>query len=308
MCAQGPFQSAASSLVDEGAHPVEQLEVLAEKVADHEALGDTDAVIECRIKQLALHRLLLCLYDFPLQGLLRAEIMLAEAYAAGGYLKQADEHLTQVREVGGGNLYDDVQCQRLQVDILIAEGVVLLAKAKRHEKEASLSKEQHDVAHRTLTDAAGLARESYGDFDLRAARIQDMLGQIAQLRGQFADAFDHFSRAWEVQECVNGAFSEETLRLRLRMAEARYHDGKPDEAIDYQSSVVKELQQNSAFPSLLVDASARLARWYEAQSRDPEALVILQAAEKTVSENLGPENAKSVDIKSDIALYIVWSP
>lgn len=290
MCAAGPFQSAASSLVDEGAHPVLQLQVLDEKAADHEALGDTDAVIECRIKQLALQRLLCYLYDFPIQALVRAEITLAEAYATGMYLKQADEHLARAREVIGGGIYDDAQCQRMQVDVLIAEGTVQLAK------------DQADAAHRSLMEAARLTREAYGDMDIRSARIQNMLGLIAQQRGRYVDAIDHFSAAWEVREYVNGAQAEETVRLRLRIAEAQYLHGQAEEAISTQNQIIEKLQQTSTFPALLVDASTQLARWYEAQNNDPDALKVLQAVEKTVCDNLGPENAKAVAIKSDIAL------
>jgi len=87
-----PFESCAAELVDESLHPLAQLEALEEKVKDLEALNDLDAVIECKIKALALHRLLVYLHDFPIHPLIRAEIALAEAYVAGGFFKQAQEH------------------------------------------------------------------------------------------------------------------------------------------------------------------------------------------------------------------------
>lgn len=290
----GPFQSAASSLVDEGAHPVRQLEVLDEAAAEHEAKGDVDAVIECRIKQVALQRMLWYLSEFPIQGLLRAQIALANAYAAGGYLKQADDHLAQARETIGGSVYDDAQCQRIQVDVLITEGAVQLAK------------EQLDASHRSLVEAARLTRETYGEQDERSARIQQMLGTIALQRGHFKEACDHFSDAWQVHEDLHGDKAEQTLKLRLQVAEAQYRNNETDEALQWQEAVVKTLQQTEPLisASLLVDASAQLARWYELQSRDDDAVRVLTDAETLVSnpEILGPENTKAVGIKSDIAL------
>jgi len=289
MCAQGPFQSAASSLVNEAEHPVQQLEVLDRKAAEHEALGDTDAVIECRIKQLALQRLLFDLFEFPIQDVIRAQIALADAYTAGKYLKQASEHIAQAREALIEVVHDDAQSQRMKVDILTAEGRIHLAK------------DNHGAAQSSLTSAARLIREVYG-MDARTARVQSLLGDIAMAQGRFVDAIDHFSAAWEAQEDTSGAEAEETIKLRLRIAEAQHRDGQVEEAMMVQWKIIEKLKQIGAFPGLLVDASAQLARWHENNGAYADALAILQVVESTVFENLGPDNAKAVQIKSDIAL------
>jgi tetratricopeptide (TPR) repeat protein len=230
------------------------------------------------------------LSEFPIQGLIRTEIALAEAYAAGGYHKQADEHLAQAREVSDGAVHYDSHSQRLQVDFLLAEGVVQLAK------------DQHEAAHRTLTEAARVTRQAYGDMDVRAARISSMLGRIAKKRCRYADAIEHYSAAWEVRDHLHGLMAEETVRLQLQIAEAQYLQGEIPEAIRTQVNVVEKLQQTGKLPVLLVDALAQLARWHENQNCDADALTVLQAAEKIVCDNLGPETSKAVEIKSDIAL------
>lgn len=165
-----------------------------------------------------------------------------------------------------------------------------------------LAKEQHDAARGSLQKARRLTRESFGEWDVRCARICLMLGQIAQQRGRYDDAIDHFQEAWEVREYVNGPDAEETVRLNLRMAEVQHLDGRVDEALDSQMQVVKKLQQAVTFPALLVQASSQLAQWLEAGGRDTEALEVLKAAEATASENLGNENEKAVAVKRDIAL------
>eukprot|EP00971_Amphidinium_carterae_P157493 3122291-Amphidinium_carterae.1 len=121
-----PFTSAASELVNEGLHPLAQLEHLDAKAKELEKQNDFDAVIECRIKQLCLQNLLVNLYRFPLMPFLKAEVALAESYAAGGFFKQARKHLacaregaTDVRGQGGSHIPSDAQCQRLQADIKI---------------------------------------------------------------------------------------------------------------------------------------------------------------------------------------------
>lgn len=284
-----PFESAASELVDEALHPVEQLELLEEKVRDLEAVGDADAVIECRIKQLALQRLLVYLHDFPLVPLIRAEILLAEAYGAGKYLKQAQEHLGRAHEVTSTGIYDDAQCQRLQVDLLAAEGYV------------QLSGGQLGSAQNAFQEAARMCREVYGEHDKRGARISEMLGQLHMQRGHYQKATDLYSAAWEVYEYLEGQSSERTIRLSLRIAEVMHLEGKKDEAIAMQKDEVKRLQSLN-FPALAVDAATRLARWQEAVGKDEEALAVLQSAEKIAAEKLGAEDAKSIEVKRDIAL------
>lgn len=285
-----PFESAASELVDETTHPVEQLEVLSAKVKELQASGDNDAVVECRIKQLALHRVLVYLYDFPLQPLIRAQIALAEAYALGGFSKQARDHLGKAREATTSGVYDDIHCQRLQADLLLAEGTL------------RMSDSQLDQAHGLLQDAARLVRELYGEMDERAARIHGMLGTIALRQGRNGEAADHFSAAWEVLESTIGADGEETMRVRLQIAEAQYEDEHQEEAIDMQSGVVEQLRRHGELPGLLVESSLRLARWLEQAGRDREALEALQATESTVVERHGAEDAKAVEVKRDIAL------
>lgn len=285
-----PFESAASELVNESAHPIEQLELLDEKVLDLEKLGDSDAVIECRIKQLALHRVLRYLYDFPLQPLIRAQVALAEAYAGGGFFKQAHEHLELAREVSNGGIMDDAQCQRLRVDLLIGEGVVHFAEDKLEE------------ACKSFKEAARMGREVFGEMDARCARVHTLLGQIAQRCKQYDEAIDHFSAAWNVYQELEGEEGMDTILAQLHVAEVRHLNGCIEDAIKTQSDAVERLQSANAFPEILIDSSAQLARWLEAEGRDRQALETLLAAEKAVAENLGPEASRAVDVKRDVAL------
>lgn len=286
-----PFESAASELVDEGGHPVEQLEALEDKARELEGLGDVDAVIECRMKQLALQKLLTYLHSFPVPPLIRAEAALADAYAAGGYFRQSRDHLGRARKACGDSVFEQGQCHRLEVDILISEANLLLAEDKL------------DAAHDTYTEAAKLARECFGEMDARAGHVHTMLGRIAWRREKYKDAIEHFEEAWEVRENLDGGEEgEETIRLRLRIAECQYLDGRHEDAISKQTSVVESLRSLNAFPVLLVDSSAQLARWLEGRGEDQQALEVLKAAERTVQENLGTEDTKAVDIKRDVAL------
>lgn len=284
-----PFESAASELVDEGAHPVEQLGVLEEKAADLESLGDTDAVIECRIKQLALQRVLRYLYDFPLPPLVRAQAALAEAYAKGGFPRQANEHLGLAREMSFGGVMDDAQCQRLRADLLIAEGVIRLAEERAEE------------ARRLLSEASRVVRETYGEVDARCARVHTLLGQLEQQRGRTAEALGHFSEVSRVHQEL-GDEGVAAVRAQLRVAEALYLTGAVEEALELQGRAVEQLRSSNSLPEVLVDSSAQLARWLEACGRDREALEALQAAERAVAENLGPEAPRAVDVKRDAAL------
>ncbi|CAE8692178.1 unnamed protein product, partial [Polarella glacialis] len=246
----------------QSAHPLEQLEILEQKVKELTAHGDTDAVIECRIKQLCLHRVLAYLHDFPLQPLIRAQAALAEAYAAGHYFPQAREHLSKARDVTSGGIYDDAQCLRLQADLLAAEGSVNLAEGRL------------EAAERVLTESARVGREARGELDQQTAHVHLLLGQVAQQRGYHDKSVDHFSAAWEVHEALDGAEAEPTLRARLRVAEAEYAAGRMEEAMGTMRKVVEALKQcrEPGSPPLLIESASQLARWLEAEGRDREAL------------------------------------
>jgi tetratricopeptide (TPR) repeat protein len=284
-----PFESAASELVCESAHPLEQLQLLDTNARDLEKLGDKDAVVECRIKQKALHQVLVYLYGFPLQPLVRAQAVLAEAYAAGGYFQQAHEHLAKAREVSSGGIYDDAQCQRLQIDLLIAEGAVRLAQ------------DQYDAAQDTLEDSARLLREVLGELDVRAARIHVMLARIARHRQQYLQAIEYLSAAWEVRSHCDGADGEEAIRLHLQIAELEYLAGRVSDAVDRQAKVIENVRRLDD-AELLVESTSVLARWLEALGKNREALQAWQVAEEAVATNFGDEDKKSIEVKRDVAL------
>jgi tetratricopeptide (TPR) repeat protein len=285
-----PFESCAAELVDESLHPLAQLEALEEKVKDLEALNDLDAVIECKIKSLALHRLLVYLHDFPIHPLIRAEIALADAYVAGGFFKQAQEHITRAKEVTQTQVYDDAQCQRLQVDISIADGYFRMEVG------------QTDLAEETLKEAGRLGREVFGELDLRSARIHEMLGSIAQKKREYSKALDFLSTAWEIRENQLGRENEKTIKLWIQMAEVHHLAGENEDAISLQSTAVKALETVNSFPSLLVEAQMRLSQWLDEAKNPHEALETMQSAEKTVMENLGMDDSKAVEVKREVAL------
>lgn len=287
----GPSDSGYDGpLVDESLHPIEQIEALEERAVEHKGLGDLDGVIEVRMKQLALQRMLVYLYDFPLPALVRAHVALAEAYAAGRYLRQSFEHIRKGREVTETGIYDDVQCQRLEVELQIAEGC------------AQLEANNADSALQSLTDALRLCRVVFGDMDLRCARAREMLARIATMRGEYDVALDHVSAAWEVREHLLGSDSEYTIRLFIQMAQVHYMDGNLDEALRLQNISVSQLLAMNKFPQLTIEAATRFAKWQEEAGKDQDALKSLMEAEKVIIENLGRDDVKTVEVKRDLAL------
>ncbi|CAJ1361115.1 unnamed protein product [Effrenium voratum] len=288
------FESAAAELVDESLHPLEQLDILARKVGELKSSGDTDAVIECRIKELSLQRVLCYLHQFPLQPLIQAQAALAEAYGNGGYYAQAKEHLAQAREVCSGGIYDEMQCQRLQADLMASEGAVCFAEG------------QLEAAERVLMDAARMGRETRGELDRFASHVHMLLGEVASKRCNVDRAIDHFSEAWQVHDYLDGASAEPTLRIRIRVAEAERSADRLEEAVKNIQAVVDCLKEDFALnPQLLLASASKLARWLEADSRDQEALEALQTAEAVAQqeqEAFCEEDPHVVDVKRDMAL------
>jgi len=287
-----PFVSAASELVPETEHPLEQLTLLEEKAKSLKREGDLDAVIECRIKQLSLHKVLSLLYGFPSrQEMIQAEIGLAEAYAEAGYGRQADDHLARAREACEGGVHDDAEMKRLQVDLLTAEGVIYVAQ------------ERYDLAAPTLADASRAARETVGEYSAPAARVHLLLGQVAMAESRPADALDHLLAAREAQEELSMS-TEEAARLGLHLAEAAHASGREEEALREQQDAIQMLQREALLPALQVEGLSQLARWTESRGRefDEEALKHLKEAEQVVEASLGKEDPKAVEVKRDVAL------
>jgi len=289
------LESAAAELVDESLHPLEQLEVLATKVEELKAKGDTDAVIECRIKQLCLQKVLSHLHRFPLQPVIQAQATLAEAYGQGGYFAQAKQHIMQAREVCNGGISDKLQCQRLQADLLASEGSICFAEG------------QLEAAEKVLMDAARLGRETRGGLDRFTAQVHILLGQVATQRGNVDKAIDHFSDAWEAYEDVDGRTAEPTLRVRLQMAEAQRND-MSQKAVETLQDVVKilveileEKEGVHQLSQLLVESSLRLALWLQADERDEEAFEALEIAESACKKNFSEEDLMAIDVKRHMA-------
>lgn len=232
---------------------------------------------------------------FPFQDVVRAQAELAEAYATGGYPKQAKDHLARAREACGVGVHDNCQSQRLQVDLLAAEGVM------------HFSEEQFDKAEKILEEAARLGREVIGESDFRVARVDSLMGQLALRRKQYAKAGKHFAAARDVHEAVGSADSEEALQLRLRIAEALHGDGRREEALRQQREAVATLKEWDTSPDLLVGALSQLARWLENEGSDydAEALKALQDAEEKVKHSLGHEDLKDLETNRDVALQAV---
>lgn len=292
------LESAAAELVDESLHPLEQLELLTAKVDELKAKGETDAVIECRIKQLSLQKVLSHIHRFPLQPVIQAQAALAEAYGQGGYFAQAKQHITQAREVCNGGIYGDLQCRRLQADLLASEGTICFAEG------------QLEAAEKALMDAARLGRETRGGLDRFTAQVHILLGQVATQRGNVDKAIDHFSDAWEAYEDIDGRTAEPTLRVRLQMAEAQRtaDDDRSQKAVEELQDVVRILVEIlegkegvPQLPRLLAESSLRLALWLQADERDQEAFQALEIAENTCKKNCSEEDLMAIDIKRHMA-------
>eukprot|EP00444_Apocalathium_aciculiferum_P004000 CAMPEP_0183403998 /NCGR_PEP_ID=MMETSP0370-20130417/14920_1 /TAXON_ID=268820 /ORGANISM="Peridinium aciculiferum, Strain PAER-2" /LENGTH=383 /DNA_ID=CAMNT_0025585811 /DNA_START=1 /DNA_END=1152 /DNA_ORIENTATION=- len=292
MRSKKPFESAASELVPETEHPLEQLRLLEEKAQELGRAGDVDAVVECRMKQLALHKVLVHLYDFPVRDLVLAQAALAEAYADGGYSRQAQDHLAKAKEACFGGVHDDGQAQRLHVDLLIAEGSVQLAV------------DELDLARRSLEQAARIGFQVFGEYTPRGARIHRLSGLLAQRQKRLQDAANAFQMAARIHESLDGAEHEETLRWRLRAAEALYLAQKHGEALEEQRRAIQDLQTSGVLPAILIDALSQMARWLEGAGRehDSSALESLKSAEQVADQELDKEDPKVVEIKRDIAL------
>lgn len=272
------LESAAAELVDESLHPLEQLELLTAKVDELKAKGETDAVIECRIKQLSLQKVLSHIHRFPLQPVIQAQAALAEAYGQGGYFAQAKQHITQAREVCNGGIYGDLQCRRLQADLLASEGTICFAEG------------QLEAAEKALMDGTRLGRETRGGLDRFTAQVHILLGQA--------------------YEDIDGRTAEPTLRVRLQMAEAQRtaDDDRSQKAVEELQDVVRILVEIlegkegvPQLPRLLAESSLRLALWLQADERDQEAFQALEIAENTCKKNCSEEDLMAIDIKRHMA-------
>lgn len=270
-------------------HPLEQVDVLESKIPELAALGDIDGVIEYRMKQLALHKVLHELHGHPVAQLAVAYTQLGEAYATGGYHEQALTQWQKAKAIAEMNVYDDGTAQRLEVPLLGLEGFIYLQSGDSAQARVKLAQ------------ALDMSERVFGDRDARRAVLNELLGKIAAEEGRYSVALDHYSKAFRQREAEDAA-AEQTLRLGLKVAAVQLSSGEAKAALEMQGAICQKLEEMDQHPALYIDALQELAKWQEAEGLDNEALQTRGKAEKVVVDNCGMTDPKTVQIKRDTAL------
>ncbi|CAD7941934.1 unnamed protein product [Amoebophrya sp. A120] len=270
-------------------HPLSSIDALERKVAELEAVGDRDGVIECRIHQLASTQLLVDVHDLPIAAACHQHCLLSEAYSLGGYVAQALEHVHYGQQIVESQIYDNGPSHRLGSSLALAEGFAYVAEGK-----------DYQLALQCLHKAATLLKQAYGPEDLQLARAYELLGKVTTTRKEYSTALEHLSQAWEIREHCLGWEHEQTLLLWLDMAWVHHLAGDQEEALSLQQSVVDKVIKVGKYPNLATDAALRLAKWTDTKT----ALDRLRDVEHLL-RNHDAHHPRMVEIKRELALLLI---
>lgn len=282
----GPLSEDAQLL-----HPLAKIQVLEDTLTELLSLQDFDGAVEIRIHQLQLTKILVDYHDFPEYDVGLRHLDLARSYADGGYVPQALQHVEKAKEIQKRQR-EDGPSSRLMALATITEGLVLLQKG------------DNMLAEKRFIAAEKLVTTSFGDRSVHLATVSERLGDLMVEKKKYSKALDYTSQAWLVREGLDGGKeSEETILLWTRMAEIHFLAGEMDDAIDLQDKAFNRFLKRDIFPNNTINVGLRLAKWLE--NDDKRALDILRQTEKVALDNFGLEDAKTIEVKRDIALSLL---
>ncbi|CEM12619.1 unnamed protein product [Vitrella brassicaformis CCMP3155] len=270
--------------------PWEKLEHLEQTAATLELLDDAERLIEVRIREMAVCKMLVDAFQHPPTNMGLASCRLAEAYIRGGYPEQARHHLKDAQSVVS-KLRSSLDRDRLMTELNGSTAYLLLI----HEQNVS-------AATKKLSAAARLCVGVHGESNLYYAKLQVWLALAAIELKNWDTALDHLSAAWEIREDMLGLQHEGTVEVWLRMAETQWASGQKDDAIALIRRAVETLEESSPSSALLIESAFRLSEWMHAKGDTEEAMDLLESAAGIATEVLGHEHPNTIKGMRNLAL------
>lgn len=267
--------------------------VLSEYVKDREEIGDKEGVIQVRIHQLALCKVLVNVHNRSPFILVQAHTNLGESYLNKEYFEQALDHLTSALKLNG-NLFNSVQeAKPFHTHILTLLGKCYM--------EAGGVEDALGLLDKALKMNKGLL----GDDHLSHAPILSALAKVYTKQKDFNKAVDSMTSVWEIYENHFGMKHEAMIEVYEEIAEIHHQKHDINNSIDVMRRKLHLMKDLDMHTDAVAETAEKLGLWLQENSNYPEALDAFRNAENVYEYNHGQINKKTAKVKRHICTLLL---
>ena len=166
----------------------EKNRLLSEYVRDREDAGDKEGVIQVRIHQLALCKVLVNVHNRTPFILVQGHTNLGESYLANKYYEQSLDHLTAALKLNGSLFNQIEETKTFHTHILTLLG-------KRNICMLLLKAGEYEEALEECLELEELDRNLHGENSLQFAKNLKVIATISMMVNKREQATDYFHRA-----------------------------------------------------------------------------------------------------------------
>uniref|UniRef100_A0A0G4HM34 MalT-like TPR region domain-containing protein n=1 Tax=Chromera velia CCMP2878 TaxID=1169474 RepID=A0A0G4HM34_9ALVE len=289
-------------------HPEDLLLTLEEEYKEAEANDLKEGAIECRIKQLAVVRILIDVHGYCLSALVQAHLKLSEAYAAAKFPDQANNHLSQAEFVLGEATFAPSEGDPQGMAGSVRKAKLTVA-ALTTSALLAIERKEPSEAEKCLYKAMSIRTPLQLPPDSTLARVHELMGRTAALEKKHMIAIENFRLSLEVFSAIFGPSSPEAVRLSLLLAKSLWSKG----GVQGQKAAIEGLQllleraasaaKGGCTPSsAFIRMATTLAEWQEKKGLGAVALVTHEEAEKWAEARFGRVHSASIEVKRRLLL------
>lgn len=267
--------------------------VLSEYARDREESGDKEGVIQVRIHQLALCKVLVTVHNRNNFILVQAHTNLGECYLNYEYYEQALEHLTVALKLNGTLFSTFEETKQYHTHILTLLGRCYL--------EAG-----------GIEDAIGLLEKAIkmnhaivGEDHLSNCTIFQAMSKAYVKKKDYTKALDSLTSVWELQEQHFGMKHESIAEVYCEMANVYYKQKDLANAIDVQKRALNLYLELDQQTDIAADVALALSQWEQENNNYPDALDALRQAEHIYEFNNGQIDKKTAKVKRNVCMLLL---
>ncbi|CAG9333511.1 unnamed protein product [Blepharisma stoltei] len=271
----------------------EKNRVLGDYVKDREEIGDKEGVIQVRIHQLALCKVLANVHNRHKSILVEAHTNLGESYLNNQYFEQALEHLTTALSHNGRLVNEDEGSKPYHTHILTLLGKCYLEAGGIDDSLSLLEK------------ALKMNKAMVGEDNLSNSQIYSTLAQVWSKKKNHAKALDCLTTVWELHEKHYGMKHESLTQIYIDMAKVYKKQGDLNNAIDTQKRALNLMGELDIHTDVTAEVALKLSQWLQDSNNYPEALDALRNAEHIYEYNHSMIHKSTAKVKRNICMLLL---
>jgi len=271
----------------------EQLRLL-EKAAKEKS---DEQLIEIRVHQLSLSKLLVSVYGKTANYLVTAHCNLGEAYLNSKYYEQAVDHLTTALKKNDKLFSEKSESKKYHVHILTLYGKTFLEMNRCEE------------AIKFLQKALELNQRCSGEKDIACANIMTLLANCFSKIHEYDQALDYLSKVWEISEAKFKSKSENCAIVYLETGKIYAKKEDYEKAVEYQKRAINILVEINVEknPEYIASLYTTLSVYQQKNNEIEGYIDSLDKVKRIFSELYGEIDKRTVKAQKAIAFALLKS-